>query len=857
MKKKYLLPVILTALVLVGTYVAYLAFHFYLFDDYKKLLVNYSYEEGTEFVALQDSAHYVQGMDLVAENDTLMLYANLETTEVAVYDKRNGQITYSNPVDRESDEIATGVNKNLLGSQIVVDYFDSGLTLASMNNYEKSILKNQFTIERIENGIRFTYLLGDLENELGIVPPVISQERLTTLVLDHVTEKQARTVKASYQDMKDKEGFLELAKGTRASKVGMKKLKAIFEEAGYTQEDCDEDAAAASGQEVKEKVTFTIPLEYRLIDDKLEVNIPTEKVKETGNAQIAAMKVLSYFGAGASDEEGYMFVPNGSGSLINFNNGKKTEQYNAYVYGMDIVSQSLVSVENTEKIRLPIYGIKKENNAIFARITSGESVASITADVSGKLNSYNYVYPTFVIRGSDVASMFGATGAGADMPIAEKNFYKLNLTIQYAFLDTDEASYSGMANYFRNELLIEGTLTKLEESSSIPLYVDVVGGVQQQADVLGIPYYASYPLTTFDEAGEIVDALNDENISNIKMNYLGWFNRGYYHDVPDKIKVISKLGGKKDLESLSQKLEEQGGALFGDVAFQRVSFSSKRFNYKMESSRYYAGSIVTGGRKNPVTMSQVSSVGGYMETLNDALSPKFLVRYVDKFSDKIDKIDITGISLRDMADDLHADRKRTEIINREESKYIVQSSIAQLEETGKEIMVNGGDFYSLAYVDDIVNMPLTNNEFYIVDEEIPFYQMVVHGCINYTGTALNLDGNLQSTEALAKLIEAGASPRYTLSYKDSSKIKYSGLASLYSTQYEEWMEDLSSTYSTINEVLAKVSNSFMIEHEIIEGVRKITYDNGIVIYVNLTNEDARVDNVLVSANGYAMKGGAE
>ncbi|HEX3077831.1 MAG TPA: DUF5696 domain-containing protein, partial [Lachnospiraceae bacterium] len=446
--KKIWLCAIVAVILAIAAYVGYMCVHYFFYSDYKKFLKEETYEEGKEFEALNDTQKKVPGMVLVTENDTLMLYTNTETTEIAVYDKRNGEIIYSNPLDRANDAVATGANKSVLNSQFVLNYYDSSMTEVSINNFDMSVSLGQFGMERIENGIRYTYVLGNLASPTGIVPPYIKADRLQELVLSKVSEKQAKSVKNSYMDSKTMDGFLELTKGAKASKIGLGKLEKIFNEAGYTQENFDEDAASAGG-EGKERVSFTIPLEYRLTEDSLEVSIPTSHIKETGNAYLSSIEVLRYLGAGSMEESGYMLVPNGSGSLINFNNGKKTDKYNQCIYGMDPLSQSYSVVEKTVPARLPVFGIKHDKEAIFARITRGEALTNLIADVSGNLNSYNYVYPSFELRGYEKVSMFGASGVAADLPTVEKNMYQLNLTVSYSFLTGENASYSGMANYYR------------------------------------------------------------------------------------------------------------------------------------------------------------------------------------------------------------------------------------------------------------------------------------------------------------------------------------------------------------------------------------------------------------------------
>ncbi|BCN29633.1 DUF5696 domain-containing protein [Anaeromicropila herbilytica] len=856
MKKKtrYILIGIAVILLAAIGYASYLCLHFFFYDKYKEALPTYKYEKGTEYKGLSDTTNNVAGMELVAENDDLKLYTNPTTTEIAVYDKRTGETTYSNPIDKDNDKLATGTNKSLLNSQLVIDYYDKTRTIVTMNSYDLSTKNNQFKAESIKNGIRYTYTFGDLSSKTGIVPQYITEKRLQSLILDKLSGSDLRLVKGKFAESKTVKGYLELNTAATKSKIGMKKLNDAFTKAGYTEKDYNEDKAAATG-ESEENITFTIPLEYRLDGDSLVVTVPTKEIKETGEAKLANIEMLRFFGAAGTNENGYMLVPNGSGSLINFNNGKKNEQYNQYVYGMDPVSMGYTVVESTEKARLPIFGIKRDNSAIFASIESGDTVSNIIADVSGKLNSYNYVYPTFHIREGEKLSMFGTTGASSELPVVEKNFYKLDLTVKYSFLKKDEASYSGMANHYRNELIEKGVLSKKQNDSKLPFYLDILGGVRKKEFIAGVPHNTVYPMTTFNQAKDIIDKFYDADIKNLRVNYKGWFNGGYYNSVSNKIKVMKKLGGKSDLEDLTNYIEKEGGKLFVDTAFQNVTYSSSKFNYMLEASRYYTGRAVMYGKVNPGTLRQTSDLGGYSELLYYVMSPKFLVRYVDSFSNKIKNYNVTGVSLRDLGDVLQSDKRRTEIINREEAKYVVKNELNTLKETNKDLMIKGGNYYSLGYATDLTDVPTSANEFYIIDQEVPFYEMVLHGCVDYTGSSINLNDSYNKQDILLKMIEDGAAPHFILSYKSSSNIKYTGTNDMYATYYKNWINDAKDIYISVNEVLKNVENSNIINHEILDNsLVKVTYDNGVIIYINKGNESVAADGITVNAKSYVVKG---
>lgn len=855
-KSKKIKLIIITVIVLgLAGYITYMCLHYFFYNGYKKYLTkDNTFEKGNEFKELTDSDPKVNGMVLAAENDILKLYTNTKTTEIAVYDKRSGEITYSNPVDRDSDPLANGRNKVDLNSQFMLTYYDTGKTQITMYNYDYSVARKQYKMESIKDGIRFTYLCGNMESPTGLIPPYITQDRLQEKILSKLSRREASLILNSYVESEKVKGFLELTSGAQSSKIGMEKMEKLVEKAGYTQEDFNKDSAAASGGKLPEQTSFTIVLEYRLVDDKLVVTVPTDKIKETGSGKLGNIDLLSYFGAGTSKEEGYIFVPNGSGSLINFNNGKKSERYNQYVYGMDETSQGYTVVDKTETTRMPIYGIKHAKSAVLAQITEGDTLANIIADVAGKTNSYNYVYPSFELRGSLKVSLLGVEGVSADLPTLEKNIYDTDLTVTYSFLEKKDASYSGMADYYRNELIKRGELAQKKTENNIPFYLDILGGVKMEKSVLAVPYLGVYPMTTFDEAGIITDSFKDNKVSNLRVNYLGWFNGGYYHDTPKTVKVERKLGGKKDLKKLNQKLTRDGIRLFGDVAFQKVTWEADHYNYKIESAMRYTGYPAVYGLVNPAILRKSNSLG-YEENMYDILSPKYLGRYVGKFLGSFHKTGLSGVSLRDLGDVISSDKRRTNIINREEAKQIIKAQLKRLDTSTDYLMINAPNSYSWAYATDLTNVPLKDNPYYIVDEEVPFYQMVIHGSIDYTSGAINLSDSYNEQETVLRLIESGAAPHFTLSYQDSSEMKYSALNVMYSTQYKTWLKDAADIYQKTNSVLKYVVNSKIINHEILEdGVKKITYDNGAVIYINSNKKEVAAGNVKIPAMGYVMEG---
>lgn len=853
--KKILIAFISIIAAVILIFLARWLIRYYFYNGYQNELSSYSYEEGGEFQAISETKSDVADMVLAAENDTLKLYVNTSSGAVAVVDKRNGNITYSNPTDADEDSIASGTNKDYLKSQLIVDYFNTTRTQGTFDSYSYCAERGQLEVESIANGVRFLYTMGDLSSETGIVPRYISADTLEK-VMERMSEEGRTFTKKKYTKSKVADNYYELLEATVKGASQLRKLNNYFTEAGFTEEEYIAEMEG-SGVEGLIPISFEIPLEYRLNGDAVDVSIPLSEVKENGGGSIFRIQMLRYFGAAGTEEEGYMLVPNGSGSLINFNNGKTgTSPYSEYVYGLDPLSAEYTVRENTTDTKLALYGIFRKDSAVFATIEDGASYALLSAYVSGKVNEYNFVYPTFVVRGNDKLSMFGTTGNEADIPIVETNHYDANLTVKYTMLTEENADYSSAANYYRDRLVREGKLTAEETTGDdLKFYYDVLGGVGMTKFFLGTQYQGMYAMTTFEEAEDIYTDLYDSGITKQVMNFQGWMNRGYYHDVANKIRIPHALGGKSDLEALSSRMAADGNTFYADVAFQKVTFISRRYSYGNETSRYYgAGYVAEFGLVNPATLRQTSGLG-YEENHYYLISPKFLHRYTDAFVKKIGKYDIGGISLRDLGNELHSDKKRTHIIDREAALDVVTAALGDMKDTGKSILLNAGNDYAFGYADDMINVPLSSNDYYIIDETVPFYEMLIHGYIGYAGSVINLSDTYEKSDIVLNLVENGAAPHFMFSWENSSDIKTTALNRFYSTSYENWKDDAVAIYNEVNGALKYVTGAAMIKHETLDsGVKAVTYSNGVVIYINTGNSDKTVNGVTVPAKGYLVGG---
>ena len=220
---------------------------------------------------------------------------------------------------------------------------------------------------------RLDYAKNDSHSS-GLVKKMMSSE----LVIDYYSEKDILTSSVSTKGYSDE------------AEVTVKK---------------ENDAIRASYNFAELSISFDVV--YTLGNDYLSASIDFKSIKETADLKLLQITLLPALFAGTGDDNGYIFVPDGSGALINFNNNS-IKAYNADVYGTEASKDNNMKTSYDRSIRMPVYGMVKNGSGMFAIIESGDAVASISAASANTESYYNYVNATANIRSTYEKAMFTA-----------------------------------------------------------------------------------------------------------------------------------------------------------------------------------------------------------------------------------------------------------------------------------------------------------------------------------------------------------------------------------------------------------------------------------------------------------------
>ncbi|MDF2698485.1 MAG: hypothetical protein K0Q49_41 [Haloplasmataceae bacterium] len=785
---------------------------------------------------------------LVIENNEtgLSLYIDETTSHITIKNEATGQAWYSNVREEDNFTNIDLSTKKLQQSTMKIWYYNKLEEPKSMVNYEFSIEEKNYYLRYIENGVEVLYIIYDTSYSVYDLPLRLSIERLDELVLNVLDEKaEAGDIKAGRDKRliennymyNDEHGIYVLKNPENLSQNMVDMLYEIFyEKTDYSIEDLNFDNEQQGVNDDNGKPYFEVAVRYTLTDKGFKATIINESLYEKKNYLISHIDFLPYFGAGSVNDNGYIVVPDGSGAIMNFNNGKTyAPQYEKALYGKDYGKAVYFAPEETHNALMPIYGMKKNDDAYLAIITEGDAMTSIVADISEKYDSYNKVYPRFYFREKDKLPLLG---------IGERiNMWSIDLTtndysIEYQF--PIQKDYVGMANLYQ-EYLVEKGMNDID-NTGLRMNLTFLGGYSDTEHFLGVPYTNVKSLTTTSQVKQILEQLLSDGITNIDVSYRGWMNGGLEPDFPNSVYIEKSIGGKKGIQELTKYTEDNDINLFFETDFLQV-YGLKNFNQSNLATRLMSGEVATHYPFNPSTLLPDTTRSPYW-----VVNPLSIEKNIKSMSKDLNKYGVKNISLSDFGSILSGHYDENAFYYKSQTKDIILDNFQYLSDNFNLMALNP-NIYSTLFVETIMDLPLESSLYGILDGDVPFYQLAITGSINYSGGAINLDDKHDLNWYKLKAIETAANLNFTWSYNDTYNLMTTEHNQYYSTKYTNWYDDAVSLYQELENL--EIFEATLIEHELISrAVRRVKYNNGTEIYINYGNTDFVIGELNVLANSY-------
>lgn len=812
-------------------------------------------------------SYYEDGAQTLAlENDALRFELDAATTAFKLTEKASGREWLSNPADAAKDSVAVSTNKDTLQSTLIVTY-SSASGVIDFNNYAYSIKNGTYSVSQPdENTVSVTYSVGKIE-KVYLMPTATTVERFTAFT-DAMSKKDAKKAKGVYTlykpekvatlDNKDEllalypalaEQELYVLKSD-TSENNKAKTAGYFEAVGYSQEDYELDQQWVAGAKENDEPVFNVTVNYRLEGNDFLVEIPYQDIRYRTEYPITYLTVLPMFGAAGVEDEGFMLIPEGGGALIDYNNGKLNQNsYYANMYGWDFGSERTEAISETENA-FPVFGMTRDGGSFICIMEGASSYGGVQADISMRYNSYNWVCAKYNVLHSDRYNVSAKTARLVYM--FEKEMPDDTIVQRYRFLDSDD--YVDMAaaygDYLRQR---HPELAEKQAGEQMPVNVELLGAFDKKVVKLGLPINSVIPATTFDEAGQIVDALADDGVQNLNVRFSGWCNGGVNQKVLTRVKVLSKLGGEKGMKALIDGAAGKGATLY----FDGVSC----FAYR---SGLLQGFLPFRDAARFTTLEQIkiypySKVFYQQDDFYDPyylVEPRYAAARADTLIAALQKRGAAGVAFRDIGSILSGNYNPKNTTTREQVLAMNLETMQKAHDAGEKVAVKRGYDYALPAADLITDMNLKGTEYSIIDRCVPFYQIAIHGLVDYTGEAINLADDWQTE--LLRCAEYGAGLNFTFMAKDAEELQDSLYTGYFGASWSAWSGEAAELITAYQRDMAGLNRAAIVGHEQpAPGIAVTKYEGGRQVLVNYTGSDYSLGGVTIPARSYLVTGGDE
>lgn len=591
-----------------------------------------------------------------------------------------------------------------------------------------------------------------------------------------------------------------------------------------------------------EKIGIVVPIQVMLRDNGIELSVINAEVKDMMDSKsgnyLTSVDVAPYFGVPTMKDEGYMFVPDGNGAIIDWNQVALTSGiYRKPVYGRDVAVSLKDARHDADAIRIPVYGMQhtvsngdeaveaqteaKNRIGYTAVITSGASRAMINAELGFGPNIYNRLYTEFIYRES--AELLVEKTNKISNFVEQSHTVTPVQSVRYMLMEGEDLSYMDMAEEYRDYLQNECGIKSVAKANSAPMVVEFFGGVMKQQFVMGFPVDKVVPLTTFEDAQNIVKKLKSAGINELIINYTQWHKDATGAGMQTSLKAEGQLGGNKGLEKLIELCKAEKISVFLDVNVTNMAKNTWGFSTRKDST--------SSLRMDPSLQYYYNSATGKADTLN----PWFLLRPskmldVAKKLVSSNKYGVTGFSSTVLGDVIYSDYAK-DPVTRDYAERIWDNTMNTLAGETGQFLVSGGNAYSFDEATFITDAPTSSSRYLNHSYSVPFYQIVMHGLIPMSTSAMNDASDIR--EAFLYAVETGSNLKWDWTARNQDELVETSYNNLISTDYDKWINTAVAQYKDIQGFLKRVSDQSIVAHErISDDLVKVTWSNGIVIFVD-------------------------
>jgi len=602
-------------------------------------------------------------------------------------------------------------------------------------------------------------------------------------------------------------------------------------------------------------------VEFTIDDEGLIVNVPRNGIKEhitdKHEARLLSISILPYFMANRHGDEGYYVLPDGSGALTYFDQPRLTSfsVYEKRLYGSDINFDIQLKPDYiNQNLVMPVAGRVINNSMISMYSTEGEANTSLVMVKPGDYDIpfYGMNYK-FLLRQTFLMSM---SKTGGSFYQYEDEFGMGDAQVKYYFTYKNDGnlSYVDLAKEARVRLQEDWksdfeTEAKTNSEDAPLVNVKVFLGAENKTGGVVDSYKA---LTTFAQVKEIYEELKSVGIESMSISLLGWQNGGYYGNICDKFPAGKALGGDDELENLLSWAKEEN-----------IKVSLDYNTFMLYGAPTNGATLRNSAVRKPGTEylnSKMETASGAYRSVSDfyVMSPLYYGKNVLMNDiEALKEYGVTGMDLQGMGDMLFTDYNKENALTRQQMMHNVVSYLKTFKENFDSVSVYYGNDYAISIADRVMDIPTESSSLQLLDEQVPFIQIVYHGMVDYYCEPINRSSN--ENYSFLKALESGSKLSYELTYNSTESLKYTYYDKLFKSEYSLLSEEIAEDYTAVSEYYKSIRNATIENHFRLDAEKEVyctEYSNGTKVYVNYETSAyiSGVYGVTINANGFLILG---
>ena len=564
---------------------------------------------------------------------------------------------------------------------------------------------------------------------------------------------------------------------------------------------------------------FAFDVVFELFDGFVQVTVPFDSISETNDSfQLMFIQIAPFFGATFGHADGFIFIPDGSGAIIDTSLPTAVSQeFILPVYGDDagVAGFEFRDSRSPRIVGMPVFAVSEQGaGATVSVLSGGAENADIIAYAAGITTNYNFALARFNYRHSYERHIGGGT-FGDTIPSVQGPKNVFDAQMRFYLLDAGSEDIGSIANTYREYLEEMEMLPQRNLGGDTPLRVQFLMA-DNRPGMFGNNTVAMTTASFVKDAALSFGELTD----NLSVSLLGFRSGGRSGTAPRHFGVEGSTGGGRAYRNMAAALEAEGIRVSYALDYMRGSIGGSGFRVR-DTAMTISNQFV-----------EAHSGTGHFESFR-LLTINGMRRAMEQEARRRRDMNVKEVDFLATGHLLYSSWYH-QAFSRSDMVIAAQSMALNV---GAAVNMEMPNDYMWRHAASYLSAPMGSSGFLIAQSCVPFMSMVLSGSMDLFSEPQNL--NWRGDNAL-RLIDFNIYPSFVLTERDSIELAPTQSAYIFTSRHSAWEQRVIELYNEVDGVLGNVRGQRIIRrYSPAAGIYRNVFSGGGTTEVNFNTGTAR------------------